>query len=123
MSGEQKMAKEIWFVIGECVTSEADAHRYQPCLKRIHSLACDENEEHFFQWWWTFWNAANQKLPDMAGHYAEEFLSDYLDRQQLDASQILRVSRNLSRSRLASVSILILDSLCQKTRTISCSIK
>ena len=123
MSCEQKMAKDIWFVIAECLTSDTDARSYQPCLKRIHSLACDENERQFFDWWWTFWNAANQKLPDMASSYVEELLSDYLDQQQLEASQLLPVSRNLSRNRPAAVSILVLDSLFQKSRTISCSIK
>lgn len=91
-SCEQQMAENIWFVIGECLTNEADARPYQPCLKRIHSLACDENEE-FFRWWWTFWTDANQKIPDTASNYVEEFLSDILDRQRLEAFQMLSVSR------------------------------
>ncbi|CAF3498130.1 unnamed protein product [Rotaria socialis] len=89
ISFEKEMANTIWLVIGELLTSEKEVRIYEPCIKRIHSLACDDREEDFFEWWSNFWQFMGLKIPDMASEYAEEFLSDVINRKRFDLFAIL----------------------------------
>ncbi|CAF3091533.1 unnamed protein product [Rotaria sp. Silwood2] len=92
-SGEEscarKMAKLIWLVIGLCIKNENEARFYEQCLKQIHSLAHEYDEEDFFQWWMTFWSAVGIQTPSIAANYVEDFLSDLLDRKRIDLCAIL----------------------------------
>lgn len=82
----------LWFKIGQSIKNEADGRLYEPCLKQMHSLACDDGERTFLDWWNVFWSIVGMKIPDVACDYIAEFLSDIIDRQQLNMIGVLPVS-------------------------------
>ncbi|CAF3075045.1 unnamed protein product [Rotaria sp. Silwood2] len=89
MSFEHIITMIIWFKLAQCLTNEADFRLYESCIKKIHSLACDNDEKTFFDWWNTFWSIVGMKLPDVAADYVEDFLNDLLDRKQVNMIGLL----------------------------------
>ena len=91
---EHSAVMTLWYQIATCLTNEADALLYEQCLKRIHSLACedDDGEENYFPLWLFFWNQVTRKMPMMAAVYIEEFLNDMIDRKQIAMVTVLSVS-------------------------------
>ncbi|CAF1549843.1 unnamed protein product, partial [Rotaria sordida] len=74
------------------LNNAADVRLYEPCLKQLRSLACDEEETTFFDWLTTFWSITGMKIPDVAADHVEEFLSDLIDRKQIHMMALLPVS-------------------------------
>ncbi|CAF0891470.1 unnamed protein product [Rotaria sordida] len=89
MSLEHIIAMNLWFKIAQCLKDEADVRLYESCIKEIHSLACDNDEKTFFDWWNAFWFIVGMKIPDAAADYVEDFLNDLLDRKQINMISLL----------------------------------
>ena len=91
---EHSAVTTLWYKIATCLANEVDARLYEQCLKRIHSLACDDDEgENYFSLWLFFWTQVTRKMPDMAAVHVEEFLNDMIDRKQIAMVTVLSVSR------------------------------
>ncbi|CAM4838547.1 unnamed protein product [Rotaria magnacalcarata] len=88
-SFEHIIATVVWFKIAPYLNNAADVRLYEPCLKQLRSLACDEEETTFFDWLTTFWSITGMKIPDVAADHVEEFLSDLIDRKQIHMMALL----------------------------------
>ncbi|CAF1320133.1 unnamed protein product, partial [Didymodactylos carnosus] len=62
LSFEYVETMHLWFKIAPCLTMETDTRLYEPYLKQMHAVACD----------------------DAAINYVEVFLADIIDRKQTD---------------------------------------
>ncbi|CAF4268347.1 unnamed protein product [Rotaria sp. Silwood2] len=93
-SFEHISAMQLWYRIGQCLTNEADARLYGLCIKKLYSLACDDNEQTFYDWWSMFWNTVGMKLPNVAADYVEDFLSDTIDRKHIAVTSLLPMLYN-----------------------------
>ncbi|CAF1253486.1 unnamed protein product [Rotaria sordida] len=89
MSMEYNIAERLWHRLCPYLTNEADVRLYEPCIQRIHSLACDEDETKFFQWWSIFWCYVTMKVPDVAANYVEDFFQDVFERKQTVITSLL----------------------------------
>ncbi|CAF4634898.1 unnamed protein product [Rotaria sp. Silwood1] len=88
-SFEHIAAMQLWYKIGPCLTNDTDARLYGSCIKKLYSLACDDNEKTFYDWWSMFWNVVGMKLPNVAADYVEDFLSDTIDRKNIAVASLL----------------------------------
>ncbi|CAF3843939.1 unnamed protein product [Rotaria sordida] len=93
-SFEHIAATQLWYRIGQCLTNEVDARLYKLCIKKLYSLACDDNEQTFYDWWSLFWNMIGMKLPNVAADYVEDFLSDTIDRKHISVASLLPMLYN-----------------------------
>ncbi|CAF3164295.1 unnamed protein product [Rotaria sp. Silwood2] len=89
MSMEFTIAERLWHRLCSYLTYEADVRLYEPCIQRIHSLACDEDETIFFQWWSTFWCHITMKVPDVAANYVDDFFRDVFEHKQIVITSLL----------------------------------
>lgn len=91
-SFEHCLAEALWGRLCSHLTHEADIRLYEPCVRRMHSLACEEDEAQFFNSCLSFWTFVTQKAPDVAANYVEDFFADVLDRKQVMMTSLLPVS-------------------------------
>ncbi|CAF1495255.1 unnamed protein product [Rotaria sp. Silwood1] len=89
MSMEYAIAERLWHCLCPYLINEADVRLYEPCIQRIHSLACDEDETKFFEWWSTFWCCITMKVPDFAANYVEDFFQDVFEHKQTVITSVL----------------------------------
>lgn len=90
---EKTTAEHIWNKICYCLNNEKNVRVYEECIKKIRSLARDDDEAAFYNWWSTFWNAVTLKVPDVAADYIEDFFIDAIDRKQTSILGLLNVRR------------------------------
>lgn len=83
----------LWNRIGQYLTNINDARLYTPCVKKLYSLACNDNEQKFYELWSNFWNHVSTKLPDLGIDHIQDILSDVLDQKQLAVVSMLPVRR------------------------------
>lgn len=121
---EKTAAEYIWLRLCYCLNNEKNVRVYEGCIKKIRSLACDDDEVAFFNWWSSFWNSVTFKVPDVAADYIEDFFIDAIDRKQTSMLGLLNVSRLecIEEERVFNT-IIFLDTLSQTSRDVSCSTK
>ena len=96
-SFELNIAERLWTRLCSHLSNEIDIRQYEPVVKRLHSLACDEDETKFFNWCFSFWQIVTMKSPDVAADHISEFFDDIFDRNQFVLGSILPVKREKSR--------------------------
>ena len=91
-SFERGLADRVWSRMLQYLTNEEFIRLYETCALKIHSIACDENENRMFGWWTSFWSYVSFKAPDVAVNHVEQFFEDVFERGQLTNASWLPVS-------------------------------
>ena len=88
---EYSIVESIWDRVSPYVANAADVRLYEPCVQRMHSLACDEDEARCFDWWTTFWIHVAMKTPEVAADHVDEFFRDAVERKRTVMASLLPV--------------------------------